>query len=330
MKTQGKVLIAVLLAVLAFFGFTKLRDNGYISKPEVAVTEAPATTTGAAMTSTTDTPAATPAVSGATFNYSPPEPQDGTLKGVVELGASGFNSFIVLIDAQKRWKLVKAEYGKSLAVEGMATDADVRTQLKDYIGNMLDNGVAGKNVQFVVSSGAIMGAKTPMIVKNLRALGYVVNVVTADQEGKLALLPLQPKEYADKSFIVDIGSGNTKITWTQNGQARSLESYGAKYFQKGTSDDAVYQDVKAKASQVPAQLRKTAFIIGGVPYNLAKQNRNGKDRYALLGTPDSYETPDAKTKAGVNIYKAIVDGTGAEQVVFDFDSNFTIGFLLRK
>ncbi|WCC44838.1 hypothetical protein PJW08_15000 [Tenacibaculum finnmarkense] len=34
----------------------------------------------------------------ASFNYKPTKPINGTLKGVVELGASGFNSFIVAID----------------------------------------------------------------------------------------------------------------------------------------------------------------------------------------------------------------------------------------
>ena len=33
-------------------------------------------------------------------------------------------------------------------------------------------------------------------------------------------------------------------------------------------------------------------------------------------------------KAGLNIYKAILDATGVKQVVFDWDANFTIGFLL--
>ncbi|HEY9702052.1 MAG TPA: hypothetical protein V6C58_06380, partial [Allocoleopsis sp.] len=46
-----------------------------------------------------------------TFNYKPTPPLNGKLKGVVELGASGFNSFIINIDAQKDWKLEKAEYG---------------------------------------------------------------------------------------------------------------------------------------------------------------------------------------------------------------------------
>lgn len=32
--------------------------------------------------------------------------------------------------------------------------------------------------------------------------------------------------------------------------------------------------------------------------------------------------------AGLNIYKAIADATGTDTFVFDWDANFTIGFLL--
>ena len=47
-------------------------------------------------------PAAAPA-----FSYRPTAPVGGKLKGVVELGASGFNLFIVRVDNQRNWKLEK-------------------------------------------------------------------------------------------------------------------------------------------------------------------------------------------------------------------------------
>jgi hypothetical protein len=75
--------------------------------------------------------------------------------------------------------------------------------------------------------------------------------------------------------------------------------------------------------------RKTCFIIGGAPFSMAKQVRNGKERYTILKAPKDYKMDDAKGKAGVNIYKAIKDATGCEQFVFDWDANFTIGFLLN-
>jgi hypothetical protein len=262
------------------------------------------------------------------FDFTPPAPQNGKLKGVVELGASGFNSFIIRVDDQKRWKLEKAEFGNSLVLENMASDDDVRAGLKSYIGKMLDFGVGGRDIHFVVSSGAVKAEGTQKIIKALKTLNYVVNTVTPEQEGSLALRSVLPTEYTDNSFVVDIGSGNTKISWKEGGSTKALETYGAKYYQNSTPDDKVASEVSAKAKQVPSDHRKTCFIIGGVPFELAKAVRKGKERYTVLDAPSAYKLDDAKAKAGLNIYKAIANATGTDQFVFDWDANFTIGYLL--
>ena len=116
-----------------------------------------------------------------------------------------------------------------------------------------------------------------------------------------------------------------------NGESVSaLETYGAKYFQDGTDDNKVYQEVSAKAKQIPAALRKTCFIIGGVPFEMAKEVRKGKERFTTLSKPVAYsKLTNAKSKSGINIYKSIGDATGCDQFVFDWDANFTIGFLLQ-
>jgi hypothetical protein len=260
------------------------------------------------------------------FTYTPVTPSNGKLKGVVELGATGFNSFIIRIDAQKNWKLEKAEYGASLVYENLATDDDIKSGLKRYIADMLGFGVGAKDIHFVVSSGAKKIEMTNKITAELRKMGYFVNEVTPEQEGKLALKAAMPRDFSSKSFVVDIGSGNTKISWLPNG---ALEAPGAKYFQNNVSDESAYGEVKGKAMQVPSNLRSTCFIIGGVPYELAKQGRNGKERYTVLKAPAGYNADGAKQKAGLNIYRAIADATGCKQFVFDWDANFTIGFLLN-
>jgi hypothetical protein len=56
--------------------------------------------------------------------------------------------------------------------------------------------------------------------------------------------------------------------------------------------------------------------------------RNGKERYTVLKAPADYKAEGEKQKAGLNIYKAIADATGCQTFVFDWDANFTIGFLL--
>ena len=93
-------------------------------------------------------------VSKARFDYTPAVPVDGKLKGVVELGATGFNSFIVNIDKQKNWKLEKADFGASLVYEKLTGDQDVKDGLKRYIADMLAFGVSPRDIHFVISSGA--------------------------------------------------------------------------------------------------------------------------------------------------------------------------------
>ncbi|MGF7028022.1 MULTISPECIES: hypothetical protein [Sphingobacterium] len=261
------------------------------------------------------------------FNYQPEKPVDGEYKGVVEVGASGFNSFVVNMDKENRWEIISKDFGKSFAYEGLANTEDIRKGLKDYIGMMLDKGVKSKNIHFVISSGAQKEPKTSVISAELRKMGFVVNLVTAEQEGKLALKSVLPKAYEDNSFVVDIGSGNTKISWI-DGDTKSVEAPGAKYYEKDLKDDAVYTEVKKLGEKIPSNKREVCFIIGGVPFELASQTRQGEERFTVLNDPASYKTDKVKTKSGVNIYKAIKDATNCDTFVFDWDANFTIGFLL--
>jgi hypothetical protein len=326
----SKAIIAAIILIGLYFGVRRFTA----SNPELAqkaestrsAIDPVADTTSSSGTSTENSPAA-PGAKPA-FTYTAPEPVNGKLKGVVELGASGFNSFIVRIDPQRTWKLEKAEFGNSLVLENMASDDDVRKGLKAYIGQMLDYGVGGRDIHFVVSSGALKAEGTAKIVKALKSLNYVVNTVTPEKEGILGLRSVLPASFADRAFVADIGSGNTKISWLDGNQPKSVETYGAKYFSSGTSDAVVAAEVKEKANQVPADLRKTCFIIGGVPFEMAKKVRNGKERYTVLDAPSAYQLDNAKSKAGLNIYKAIAEATGCKQFVFDWDANFTIGYLL--
>jgi hypothetical protein len=335
----GRLLIAAAILGAIFFGYKFFGGNKLVDqlpKPSTEASsssnntdsEATATSSEATANGSQQSSEATATANRSAFTYTPLPPVNGALKGVVELGASGFNSFVIRIDDEKNWKLEKSEFGNSLVFENMATDDDVRAGLKKYIGGMLDYGVSGRNIHFVVSSGAQKAENTLKIIKALKSLNYQVNEVTAEKEGRLALRSVLPRSYEGNSYVVDIGSGNTKISWKEGAAVTALESHGAKYFQNGTSDDKVYADVSAKAKQVPASKRKTCFIIGGVPFEMAKKIRNGKERYTVLNAPSTENIENAKSKAGNNIYKAIADATGTQQFVFDWDANFTIGFLL--
>lgn len=262
------------------------------------------------------------------FTYSPPTPENGKLKGVVELGASGFNSFIITLDATKHWKLEKADFGASFVYERLANEEDIKSGLKKYISDMLNYGVKGSDIQFVVSSGAMKNPKVSQIMASLKKIGYTANPVTAEQEGKLGARTALPLEFQGNSFVVDIGSGNTKISWEENGQMVSFESYGSKYFEKNISDDQVYKEIASIAAKIPANKRTKCFIIGGAAFDMAKQGGNLSSRYTVLNSPSSYKEEGAKMKCGLNIYSAIAEATKCDTFVFDKDSNFTIGYLL--
>ena len=254
---------------------------------------------------------------------------NGVKKGVVEVGASGFNAFVVDIDQNKNWELVSKEFGASLAWEGFANTSDIYTQLKTYIGSIANKGVAGRNIQFVVSSGALKVKNIEMVMKAIEEKGFVVNRVTADQEGKFAAKAAIPKAYRTNSFCVDMGSGNTKISWFENGALHSIECAGAKYYAINKTDQEVYNEIAAACNKVPSSLRTTCFIIGGVPSALAKESRNGASRFTPLASPDTYSAgDDIKKKSGINIYRAIYETAKPNNVIFDWDANFTIGYLL--
>lgn len=321
----AKLLIVIAVVAGLFFGYRALTGSGAIKLPggDADTTE---NTENAEQPAKSDQKPAD--FEARAFDFMPPAPQNGTLKGVVELGAAGFNSFVVEIDGQKRWKLQKAEWGNSLVYDGMASGKDITQGLKQYIAGMLDYGVSGRNIHFVVSSGAAKVEATQKIISGIKTLGYVVNTVTPEKEAQLALRCVLPDAYRDNAFVVDIGSGNTKISWAEGEKIVGLDSYGAKYYVDNTDPSEVYLDVRSKASKVPSSKTRTCFIIGGVPFELAKQVRQGEERYTVLKAPAAYQAEGAKEEAGLNIYNAIADVTGCQQFVFDWDANFTIGFLL--
>jgi hypothetical protein len=314
---------AIYFIVLSFDSSPESAASAWVEAAPRNTSKGTATNSDAAKSTAAAAMSARPA-----FNYPVPKPVGGKMRGVVELGASGFNSFVVRTDAQHNWELQKAEFDNSLLMENLASDEEIRRGLRAYIANMLDYGVGGKDIHFVVSSGALKLAAAHRIAKELTQMGYVVNRMTAEKEAALGLSVAMPPPFGERAFVVDIGSGGTEISWLVDGKPQSVSTFGSKYFEYGAADDVVASDVKAKAQQVPAKLRQTCFIIGGVPYEMAKLVRQGKERYTVLNAPDAYQFDKAKTKAGLVIYRSLAEATGCKQFVFDWDANFTIGYLL--
>jgi hypothetical protein len=328
LKPAGILITLVVIAVLGYFAFKSRTPSPTKERTDIEL-PAPNSDSVGSGPGTVSAPKEVASTSqDREFSYAPDKPINGKLRGVVELGASGFNSFVINLDDQRRWEIISKDFGTSLAYEGLATTEDIREGLKKYIAGMIDKGVAKQDIHFVISSGAQKEPKTTTISNELKKMGYVVNKVSPDQEAKYGLKATVPSSFADNSFMVDIGSGNTKVSWEEGGTLKTLELPGAKYYEKGTSDEEVYGAIKSQIAKIPEAKRNVGFIIGGVPFTLAKQHRKGEERYTVLRAPGSYTPVDKKMSSGLNIYKAIADGTQADTFVFDWDANFTIGFLL--
>lgn len=323
---KNKIIIAlVFVALIGLGGYKYYKFKNPDPQEQTAAVTAGTTSDGSAPSPTTES-----TVSHAPkFNVEVENPVDGVKLGVIEVGASGFNCFGVRVDKKDNWALEYKEFGESAAYEGFMSADDVKAGLKKYILSLGEHGVAGKNIHFVVSSGAMKNPKTSMVLQAIKAMGYQVNVVTATQEGQYAFSALISKTYRDNSFTVDIGSGNTKVSWYENGRIKSLEGPGAKYDQIPLTKEEVTAQITELVNKVPQSSRAQCFIIGGIPFKLASDTRQGEERFTLLGPPTDYNADgNDKKAAGLVIYKAIFDASGTDKFIFDWDANFTIGFLL--
>lgn len=250
------------------------------------------------------------------------------LKGVIELGSSGFNSFIIKLDKNKNWELVKSQFGKSYLMESTSKNSIIEG-LKEYINEIYETGVNAADIHFVVSSGAIRQKTTGSIISEIQELAYTVNMVSAEKEGQLAFKSVIPDSQKNKTMVIDVGSTNTKISWFENNEIVSISTYGSKFYKSNIDDSVVYKDLREVASKMPKSKNKTVYLIGGMPYKLAKQTREGSERYTKLAPLESYAPKDEKERCGSLILKELRDIGKIEEYVFDWDSNFSIGFLLE-
>lgn len=285
------------------------------------------------------------------FKYTAISPIKGKLKAVIELGADGFNYFVIKADRKQNWKKVKYKWGLSLLEENESTPVnpeEILNRIKNSIGDIQrKTKTKPDSIHFLISSGAQnlpIGQEILQVVESR----YTVEKITKEREGKFAFYATVPRKFRKNSFVIDIGSGNTKIAWLDNNNKLiTTTTYGAKYYKHDYDNAEVYDNVKIKAKEIPNNRRKHAFIIGGAPYKLAKKTKKTKkERYTVLYYPEDYlknakhyglklEGSDngmakGKIEGGLTIYKAIFDETQTKQFIFDWDANFTIGYLVRR
>src|SRR4051812_4435893 len=96
----GKIFLFLLIGAAGYFIFKKFYPGAQTDNSMQvfgnSANEADKNVTAASVE--TKTPPASAKPKAGSFTYSPEKPQNGKVKGVVELGAAGFNSFVIRMD----------------------------------------------------------------------------------------------------------------------------------------------------------------------------------------------------------------------------------------
>src|SRR5690349_18551410 len=115
-KPVGKIAILLAISIVASLSCNQKRSNTTNENDTSSTTVAPGTNNTSFKQSGNDTSNKS---TFSKFNYIKEKVENGTLYGVVEVGASGFNSFVINMDNKKRWEIVSKDFGKSFIYEGL-------------------------------------------------------------------------------------------------------------------------------------------------------------------------------------------------------------------
>ncbi|WP_420318874.1 hypothetical protein [Ekhidna sp.] len=261
------------------------------------------------------------------FDYQPQKPVNGKLNAVIELGSLGLNYFIIEIDEEARWVLKDQEFGRSNIIYGANSADEITSNIIEYKNAITEFGVSPDDIYMVVSSSVIEDN-----IEDLRNRVQYLNIpvisVTPENEARYAMIATIPKEFIDESFMVDVGSGNTKLAWVNDADTSTIEIHGSKYFLGDVRDTTVFREVRDALLDVPFENRNLCFMLGGIIYEFVKAEiDNEQNRYYVLKPPSTYPTNNEKLKAGNVIYSALyVEPTYS--YIFDRESNFSIGYLV--
>jgi hypothetical protein len=265
-----------------------------------------------------------------TFDYEPRKPINGDLNAVIELGALGLNYFIVEIDKEARWELKNAQYGRSNLIYGVNTTSEIITKINEFKKEIISRGVSQKDIHLLASSSVIKTEYVADLNNRLKSSNLKIKSITADLEAQYALMATIPQEFIEESFLVDIGSGNTKISWVQNTDTSSIEIHGSKYFLGDVQDTTVFREVRDAVLEVPEKNRNLCFVLGGMIYEFVKDEIDSSNkRYFILSPPDTYPMDNEKLRAAYVIYNALYLQP-TYSYIFDSESNFSIGYLISQ
>ena len=261
------------------------------------------------------------------FEYIPQEPVNGKNMGVIEIGSLGLNYFIIEIDSTDRWSLVKSEFGRSNFVFGDQNKEPLIAKIKAFKDDILSSGVARNNLHIVASSSAMDNSKFNWLKDEINNLELTLTSVDAEQEARFALMAAVPAEFVRESFLVDMGSGNTKLSWTNGKDTTTIETFGSKYYVDEVQDSTAFRKVRDALLQIPEANRNLCFMLGGMPFEFASESGPKNGRYTILNPPSALANNSERKNAGIILYNALfLEPTYS--YIFDWDSNFSVGYLM--
>lgn len=256
-------------------------------------------------------------------------------KAVISIGAHSFDGFVVAIDNKKNWSNIAQYYQESLGLSNGINFA--LGKLEATIATIIsEQSVKPEDIHLVFSSGLVSNNdQISTIKKGLENQGYIVHEVSCEEEAKYGYKTNVLKQYESRSFFVDIGSGNTKISWeNQNGIIETYCATGSLYRSKGISDQEALSSFDGL--DVLSNRTKYCFLIGGGPYKLASMrghdDSDPSNKFFCLPDLDSYDETllgSGRTLVTYKFIKRIKEKTRCENIIFISHSNFAIGKLLE-
>lgn len=112
LKPGGKIALFLIIGIAAYFVIKPYLPENKTDDTNTSITNnSPSVASGSEDERSNSSSAAT---EGREFNYTPDKPVNGTLRGVVEVGATGFNSFVINMDKERRWEIISKDLGNLL------------------------------------------------------------------------------------------------------------------------------------------------------------------------------------------------------------------------
>lgn len=263
------------------------------------------------------------------FNYNPPKPENGKKMGAIVIGSSGLDAFIISVDKMDRWELIQTKFDNSRVIENEATLTQVQSQLNEFVTLIMEEEVRKEDLFIVVSSSASTNNNLKEILTKVQT-DIPIEYVSEEEEAIYAYEAVIPEEFEAESFVADIGSGNTKISFLEKGKIQTITTYGSKYYLDSLNSEEVYIDLKSVIGKEIENRFQNCFLIGGVPFLLASNIKKTEERYTIINNLDSIKSTNSKLESGKFIIKAIKEGSNVHNMIFDWESNFVIGFLITK